>query len=330
MTNNDALATTARSVSGGQATAFDSGLVWITLGAIAVVVLIALAISLRPSARRTAVYKFSTTIQLPIINDQIEAAAERRILHRTRATIAGAIVGLLATAAVVFFNPDIANGAATVIWLVALPLTLMGSATGSVLVALRESLFHTHTNAVRVARPITVTLSDYLSPVRLRLPAAVVLVAGVLNLVAFTLGLNQVIDTETFLRSAALPMLVAAIFAIVIGRTLARRLLAQPQPASSELELAWDDAFRADTLRGLWMFGAVIAWLAIAASGLGTLQGLDALHGTTWSLGLGSQLFTWGYLAILLTFSIGQAQRHFRFALWPDLVVDEPDSADGS
>ena len=111
------------------------------------------------------------------------------------------------------------------------------------------------------------------------------------------------------------------------ARLLARRVLRQPQPASSELELAWDDAFRADTFRALWMFGSITAWLAVAAAGLGLLQGLDAIAGTTWSTGLGSQLFTWGFLVILFSFSFGRAQSYFRFRLWPDLVLESSEAA---
>ena len=326
MPNNSAFSSAAEYTGAAVSTPFELGFTWIILAALTALFLSSLANSLRTSVRRDLTYRFSTTIQLPIINDQISEAAERRILNRSRAMMAGGLAGVLTAAAVVYLNPNAAS--ASLIWLVTLPLILIGMSAGAAIVALRASLFSKNTEVVRVARPVTVTLSDYLSPARLRMPAMLLLAAGVLTLAAFALGLSHLIDTETFLRSAALPMLAIAIITLLSGRALARRLLKQPQPASSELELAWDDAFRAETLRGLWMFGAILAWLAIAASGLGMLQGLDALHGTTWSLGLGSQLFIWGYLAILLTFSIGQAQRHFRFALWPDLVVEKPESAD--
>lgn len=43
------------------------------------------------------------------------------------------------------------------------------------------------------------------------------------------------------------------------------------------------DGVRADTFRALQMFGSIIAWLAIAATGLGMLQGFDLIADTNWS-----------------------------------------------
>lgn len=305
--------------------AFELGLMW-GIHAILTLFIIGTLIALsRPGYRRKLVLRFSQTIELPPVSDAIAAAAERRILHRTVAMMTGGLLGLLASAVVVYLHP--VNASASVIWLVTLPLTLTGMCAGAAFVALRESLFHRHPDAVRVARPTTVTIHDYVSPRRLRTPPALILTAIVLCLVGFALGITGLIDGATFIRSVALPLLAATLSVTVIGGMLAQRVLRQPQPAGSELELAWDDAFRADTFRALWMFGSIIAWLAVAAAGLGMLQGFDAIAGTTWSIGLGSQLFTWGFLVILFSFSVARAQSYFRFRLWPDLVLESPEAA---
>lgn len=279
----------------------------------------------RSSYRRKLVFRFSQTVELPLVTDAIAAAAERRILHRTVAMMAGGLVGVLASAVVVSLNS--ATASASTIWLVTLPLTLTGMCAGAAFVALRESLFHRHPDAVRIARPVTVTMHDYVSPRRRRLPLSLLLTAVAVCLAGQALSLTGLIDGAAFIRSAALPTLAVAVIVTVIGGLLARRVLRQPQPASSELELAWDDAFRADTFRALWMFGSTIAWLAVAAAGLGMLQGLDAVAGTTWSIGLGSQLFTWGFLVVLLSFSVAGAQSYFRFRLWPNRILERSEAA---
>jgi hypothetical protein len=304
---------------------FELSLMWGIHAFLALFTLGALFAVSRPRYRRALVYRFSHTIELPLVTDEIAAAAERRILHRTAAMMAGGLVGILASAVVVYIDP--ASASAPTIWLVTLPLTLSGMCAGAAFVTLRESLFRRHPDAVRIARAVTVTLRDYISPRRLRVPPAILLAAAGLCLAGSVLGLAGLIDGSTFILSAALPMLATALVVTIAGAVLARRVLDQPQPAGSELELAWDDAFRADTLRALWMFGSVIAWLAVAAAGLGMLQGLDAVAGTTWSLGLGSQLFTWGFLVILISFSFGGAQNHFRFALWSDLPLASAEAA---
>lgn len=310
-------------MSNNSVTSLELGLAWAVHGA-AAIILVGMLIALsRDRYRRNLVFRFSQATQLPLLTETIIAAAERRILHRTAAMMAGGLLGLLASAGVLWLNP--ADASAFTIWLVTLPLTLTGMCAGSAFVALRESLFRHPTDALRVARPTIVTLRDYLSPRRLLTPVALLLTAVLVCLTAAVLALVGLIDGAVFLRSAALPMLALALLVVASGGLLARRVLRQPQPATSALELAWDDAFRADTFRALWMFGSIVAWLTVAVAGLGALQGLDALAGTSWSLGLGSQLFTWGFLAVLLGFTIRSAQSYFRFRLWMDLSLGDPE-----
>lgn len=134
---------------------FELSLLWGIHAILTLFIIGALIALSRSSYRRTLVFRFSQAIELPLVTDTIAAAATRRILHRTAAVMAGGLVGILASAVVVYLNP--ASASAPTIWLVTLPLTLTGMCAGAAFVAFRESLFHRHPDAVRVARPVTVT-----------------------------------------------------------------------------------------------------------------------------------------------------------------------------
>jgi hypothetical protein len=299
---------------------FELSLAWGIHGVLAIMLLaMALALS-RRSYRGTLAFRFSQTVRLLLASEAIAAAAERRIQHRTVAMTVGGLLGLAVSAIVLLLDP--ATASAATIWLVTLPAVLTGLCAGAAFVALRESLFPRHPDAVRLARAVDVAFRDYVSPRRLRTPVALLLVAIGVYIAGLALGLTGLIDGTAFLRSVALPALATALLVLIGGGLLARQVLRRPQPAGSELELAWDDAFRSDTLRALWMFGSIIAWLSVSATGLGILQGIDARAGTTWSTGLGSQLFNWGFLVILFCFSFGAAQSYFRFRLWPELAIE--------
>ena len=210
---------------------FELSLMWGIHALLALFTLGVLFALSRSRYRRALVYRFSHTIELPLVSDEIAAAAERRILHRTAAMMAGGLLGILASAVVVYLDP--ASASAPTIWLVTLPLTLSGMCAGAAIVALRESLFRRHPDAVRVARAITVTLHDYISPRRLRMPCALLLVAAGLCLAGSVLGLTGLIDGSTFILSAALPTLAAALVVTIAGTCDgSRQLIRSPETRS--------------------------------------------------------------------------------------------------
>ncbi len=78
------------------------------------------------------------------------------------------------------------------------------------------------------------------------------------------------------------------------------------------------------------MLEATVAWLAVAATGLGIFDGLDTMEGTTSSVGMSQQLVSWGYLAMLVLFSNGGAYSYFRRRLWPELTAANASAAGSS
>ena len=292
---------------------------WICLGALALLA-IGLLLYARSTRSRDRVFlQFWQKAGLPVQSDDIARAIRTRLRARTTAATVGALLGVLVSAAVLLIRPSLASPA--FIWLVVVPATLISIPALGVVSTLRESLFRPPADAPRLARPTIVTLSDYVSPWRLRAAPLLVLLAFALTIAGVLLGLTATVDLGVFLGSPALPVLALASAVLLAGSAASRRVLTHTQPATTELELAWDDAFRAETLRSLLLFQTIIAWLAVGSATLGILNGWDALRETTWSVGLGPQIFNWGFLAILLWFSIGSATGRFRRRLWPDLTA---------
>lgn len=299
---------------------FDLILAWVVLGLLALFSLMMLWLGSRRTYQQKLVLRFWQGTGLPMGTDTVAAAAARRIRTRTNGMMIGDLIGIAVGAVVLYLAPSIASP--TAIWLLLAPLVLTGLASGAVVASLSQSLFQRQADVARFARPTAVAVHDYVSPKRMLAAPVFILIAMALCSLGFVLAFCDRIDVGTFMGSPALPLLAVALIVFAISLGLERRVLNEPQPASSELELAWDDAFRADTFRGLRMFAAMIAWLAVAAAGLTVLQAVDALNATSRSTGLGSQLFTWGFLATIAAFSFGGAHNYFRFRLWPELTTE--------
>ncbi|MES2093644.1 MAG: hypothetical protein V4531_07520 [Actinomycetota bacterium] len=262
--------------------------------------------------------RFATDVGLPLVSDTVHDAVRRHVRVRASAMAVGGTVGLVVSAAVLLASPSL--GSASFVWLITAPAILSAMATVEVAVSLRESLFRHRDGVPRVARSSAPTLADYVSLWRLRLAPVCELVAVILCAVGVALGILGSIDLAAFLGGAALPFLLVSLVVAAASMVAQRRILRESQPVSDTLELAWDDAFRGETLRGLRMVQSLIAWLAVAAAGLGILQALDALVGTNWGTGAGPQLFTWGWLFIFAAFTFGRARTQFRARLWPDVA----------
>lgn len=296
-------------------------LTWASIGALALITVVMLFFGRTARYQERLVLRFWQRIGLPLETDQIAGAVRRRISHRSTAQSTGTLVGLLVSALALILNPSLAS--LTFMWLFALPAVLTCMAAGDLVLSLRSSLFRRHPDAARLARSSATTLRDYVSGWRLHLAPVFILISGALCGCGVALGALGAIDLRHFVLSTAFPLLALSILVLLAGMAMERRILRRSQPAADTLELAWDDAFRAETFRALRLFETIVAWLALAASGIGILQGIDALAGTVWSTGLGPQLLIWGYLATLGVFSVGRAQTQFRYALWPDLAKVE-------
>lgn len=298
---------------------FESVFTWICIGAMVLLNIGSLLYTQTERSRDRVFLQFWQRAGLPVQSDDIARAIRERLRSKSTAGLIGTFLGLLASIAILLFHPSVSSP--VFIWLVAIPATLIGLSALNVAASLRESVFQPLQDSRRLARPTAVALSDYVSPWRLRAAPFLVLLAFALVVAGILLGLAGTVDLGVFLGSPALPVVALASAVLIAGTAASRRVLMHTQPATTELELAWDDAFRAETFRSLRLFQTIMAWLAVGAVSFGILSGWDALRGTTWSIGLGPQIFTWGYLAILLWFSVGSATNRFRRRLWPDLTA---------
>lgn len=118
----------------------------------------------------------------------------------------------------------------------------------SVIETVREQLRQPRADIPRVAHSRQLTTRDYLQPWR-RALAPVTLGAAataVTAALAWRIATPDRIATDTMLWCVG--FLVFAVSVFVVMRVIERIVLAKPQLASDDLQLAWDDLFRADTL----------------------------------------------------------------------------------
>ncbi|TFC32340.1 hypothetical protein E3O55_05430 [Cryobacterium sp. MDB1-18-2] len=300
----------------------DSVFVWICVAAGWLMILGSLLFAQTRKAQDRRFLQFWQNTGLPMGTERMALTVRRRIRISGTGVLVGSLAGLLAATVILLLRPELVSP--PFVWLIALPATLIGASTFDLGLTLRESRILPLTDDPRPARSPAVVLVDYVSPGRLRAAPLLVILAAVLAGGALWLGLVGMLTPDVFLQSAALPVLAVAGVNLIVGRFASRRILRQAQSAGTDLEQAWDDAFRAETLRSASMFQTMIAWLAVGAVGLGILNGWDAVTGTTWSTGLGSQLFTWGYLATIIWFSHGSATGYSRRHLWSNLAPTGP------
>jgi hypothetical protein len=301
---------------------FEHGLVWAGLGALLVVCLVTGVLLSTQRYRDRITYAFMMRVGLQVGNDATFAAVQRRAFATAVAGIVGSTVAILISAIVLFANPQ--TNATNFLWIVVVPLALSLTVVGQMSVALRETLFCQRADSPRVARPRATGLDDYISGWR-RLIAPVLLApAFLVNAVAVILAWNGVIDALAYVTSAALPLLVVGVVVFAAGIIADRLVLRTPQPATDPAELAWSDAFIGDTLRNIRLAVGVVMWIAVACGGVGILAGIDAIDGTTWSTGVGLQLLTWGYIAVMLVFSTRGSQQYYLRRLWPQVLEASP------
>jgi hypothetical protein len=289
---------------------------WITtfnggvLCGIAVVAVIALAASHRKDFGDTASYRASVRARLPFGSEEMAVSIRRR----TRMLLRANMWGLLATATVataVFVSTPLSSSP-QFLWLVTLSIFLVVLTAGSVAVGLRERLFHPAPTAMRVARARALGVADYVGRAR-RLAPLLLLIAAAGSCVALAVSdaMRPVGFVPLALTCAALAF---ALVATIGGRYAERLVLAQPQPASDTLELAWDDLFRADTLSVLRMGAATAAWLPL---GLAVTVLADAwlLQGPA---DFAALFPWWGIPALQVLYTLGQGR--LPDPLYPDFL----------
>lgn len=109
----------------------------------------------------------------------------------------------------------------------------------------------------------------------------------------------------------------AAVGSAIAAHFLSLRVLERPQPAENTLELAWDDALRAEALLTLLSLVGILSWIACSAVVYAVATGVDP--GSPFTDGIVPQLSGLGMLSIVYFAAFGGGKKHFRFRLWPDI-----------
>ncbi|MBK4346141.1 hypothetical protein [Lacisediminihabitans changchengi] len=274
---------------------------------------------------------FAHQSELRVSDEVITAAVIRRLRRTENGSASGALVGLLLSALLfAIVHPADFQG---FVWGAVLPLMLLGVTAGSMAASVSDELFSPDEHAPRVARAVSVTIRDYISPVRFWLVPALILTASLLAVMGLVLSSIGVIDPPRYFESSAVWVAALAVVLAIGGAIAARIVIRHKQAASDQLELAWSDALRADTLRNLWVFESEVGWLAVVFAGLGILRALDTPIEPQWArivLQLSANL---GIIALSRVFNYGGGRNYFRYRLWPILgdvgeIVDDSEEDD--
>lgn len=272
----------------------------------------------RPAGRATAVRAYARRVDLRL-DETVEPVVAARLAQRERAgVVLGAVVGLVALAWIAMGTVVTTEDPYAVL-VVALAFFL-GHAVGYGAVAWNESRRPAPTGAPRIARATTPTQDDYVPSIERRgaRVAAVISVLVALGLV--------LVDATGALDLGSLPwgLVVAAVVAppvtVALHEVFAARLLEQRQLATTTLELAWDDALRARTLRDMVTVAIItgcygpFALLVVVGDGLEGGWPANPAVGVVTGLvvGLGGVM-----VLTALVDAAGNPHRHFRKRLWP-------------
>lgn len=276
---------------------------------------------LRPRTRVAAAHRFARKVDLAL-EPGLELLVARRLARReisgaaTASVLLVAVVALLATTTSWFDRS---------ITLLLLPLTFFGGhALGVAAAAWWEAAHAPVPGGPRVARATTPRHRDYV-PRHERYGAwglalaAPVLVAAAL--VAQALGVGELDGLPV---AGLVALAVAPAVVVLVDEVAAARLLGRGQRAATTLDLAWDDALRALTLRDLVTVALVTGLYAVMT--VLTLVG-DAADGgwpenpvTGAVAGLGAVAVLGALLMAAVSLGL-RPERHFRTRLWPRAEV---------
>lgn len=205
-----------------------------------------------PSVSESQFARVAMTLEMPVRADLADDLVRRNAV-RLRTVAVGGLVGFVLAVIPLAFATGLSYERST---LAALAATVLGWTVALCVTSLRTL---EPPRGIRVARATSVGLDDYLSPVSRLLVGIAVAVAlvgvAVVSLVSGTSALASI--------AAAI-----ALVTFVTAEIASRRIIAQRQPADSDLELAWNDAMRAQVVRDLYAAPAGFAGAAIVLAAL--------------------------------------------------------------
>lgn len=305
---------------------FDNVLTWAIAAILGAIVAGNLVATQTRRFQEKQVLTFWQKVGLPMGTERINASVTRRLRRSSTASALGAVAGYLLSLGILLMSPTPAFSVAY-IWVVALPAILIGTTIFDVALAMRDTLFTQRGGTPRMARATAVFLRDYITPWKLYTPLVLLGLAAILVAIAAALGGAGASAMDASLAGTSLPALATAVL-VLLGCVFAgRKIIGQPQPVSDALELAWDDALRADTVRKTGLLATAMSWLALATAASALVVAVDvSLTSTMWFTNV-QILLSWGFIAITLVFSYGSSFTWFRRRLWPALLPSNAGTA---
>lgn len=248
-----------------------------------------LAWALLPSRSERRALRWSENADLPLqespIADRIVARLRQDAITAATGAAVGVALGALGLLSPVGKDPDF-----PITFL--LPIMLTVSALVSAAVGVRAPLFAPDPLSRRVARTRALTSADYLGVTR----RAIWLATAILSLCA-AIGASWLLlhPSPSFtpgLAVAALVIGLLGVSGVPLVHRFERMLLERAQPASTPIELAWDDLFRISTLHSV----------RIACAAPGVISAALVVTAITGDRFLASQIIVWSLLALQLVF----------------------------
>lgn len=245
--------------------------------------------ALLPSRSERRALRWSENADLPL---QESPTADRIIARLRRNAItdaAGAVTGI-ALGALVLLTPVGENPDFPITFL--LPIALSVSVLFSAIVGVRAHLFDPDTCSRRVARTRALTSADYLGSPRRALWMASAIVSLCAAIAASWLLLHP---TASFLPSLAVASLIIGLLgasSVPLVHRFERMLLERAQPASTPVELAWDDLFRVSILHSV----------RAASAALGAIGAALVVASIAGDRFLASQIIVWTLIGLQLVF----------------------------
>lgn len=284
------------------------GFIWTLIGLAGALVIAGLVFRSTPGRREYLVFAFVARIGLPL-TEYVHQRIDRRIWDRLRGSAVGALVALTIYALVLGLWPEfwpVGLAGATINGLLA---AFVG--VGGAVPAMRQFIALAPATP-RIARAHAPTLPDYVHPGWVVAAFGLTVVdAGIST--ALLLGLIPGTTRGGLPLPAVAALAVLAAAGVVAAAGLTAFFLSVPQPASSELELQWDDALRAYALRDLWI-------AAIALSTAACVAGLSSLVDETSPLTYAGLVIGLSPLFLMQV----RPSRRFRSRLWQPSAALRP------